>query len=238
MISSDHAAEHVKFCRRVAETTTIHLFNRFREIRYKDGCSADLKAMFLDDLRAMEFSGLVLRDADFLKSCIENWVKALCISLGAAPIRSNTAVILKRFFKRLCVVYNCSHTKGSTYDHARVLQTLEDCVYLRISSILNSRAKKATRTPSVDVRRPATHKEPMEVIREEKMSIQPPVSILKPEQTEPGRAPVRKKSREPRAQEEKKHRKPVSAPARGNPRTAKPAPRHDATADEFVITLS
>jgi len=237
MISSDYATEHVKFCRRVAETTTIHLFNRFREIRYKDGCSADLKAMFLDDLRATEFSGLVLKDADFLKSCIENWVKALCISLGASPIRSNTVVILKRFFKRLCVVYNCSHTKGSTYDHARVLQTLEDCVYLRISGILNSRAKKATRTSSVAVRAPVPPKEPMEVIREEEMSTQPPVSILKREQTEPDRAPVRKKGREPRVQEEMKHRKPASASARGNSKT-KPVSRQDATADEFVITLS
>lgn len=240
MISSDCAAEHVKFCRRVAETTTIHLYNRFREIRYKDGCSSDLKAMFLDDLRAMEFSGLVLRDADFLKPCIEAWVKALCISLGAAPIRSNTDVILKRLFKRLCVVYNCSHTKGSTYDHVRVLNTLEDCVYLRVNGILNSRSKKANRASSVEVRHPAPPKEHMEGIQEQNIAIAPPVSILKREQTEPDRDPVRKKGREPRVQEEKKHRKPASAPpARGKPRTTKPAPRHDATtADEFVITLS
>ena len=160
--------------------------------------------MFDDGLRATEFHTLVLKDADFLKSCLENWVKALCVSLGASPIRSNTAVILKRFFKRLCVVYNCSHTKGNTYDHERVLNTLEDCVYLRIKGILDTRAKKSARTASIEGPRPGLHRDLLEMIPEQEtlvadqnMAMVPPISIAKRAQNEPNRVPdARNKSRE------------------------------------------
>ena len=237
MISPEHAVQHIYFCRRVAATTTIHLFNRFREIRYKDGHGADLKAMFDDDLRAAEYSGLVLKDADFLKSCLENWVKALCISMGASPIRSNTTVILKRFFKRLCVIYNCSHTKGATYDHERVLSTLEDCVYLRIKGILDSRAKKSVRAAAIEASRPVLYKESLKAIPEQKTTaeqntaIAHPRAILQRTHQEPGRVPVRQKGREPQGQE-MKHRKPSSS-GRGK-KDAVPRPN----GDEFVITLS
>ena len=180
MISPQNAEQYMHFCRRVAATTTIHLFNRFQETRFKDGQSTDLKTMFGDDQRATEYSILVLKDAGFLKSCLENWVKALCFYLGADPIRSNTSMILKRFFKRLCVVYNCSEDKGSIFDHDRVLNTLEDCVYLRIKGILDTRAKKSARpgTSTTVGKVPRRHDKVLDNIPEDVHRPAPMVRIL------------------------------------------------------------